>query len=89
MASSVEIEISNQIRFFGQIVGTAGMDEEINKIANGYLKRLVVALAPFVGDYVEEAEDLVKQRKEDQERAGNVILEPTEGDFANLKIMKD
>lgn len=86
MASSTEIEISNQVRFFGAVVGTAGMDEDINVMANTYLRKLIKALEPFVNDYVEEAEELVKQRKADEERAGKLIVESTEDDLINLKI---
>jgi len=89
MASSAEVNMGEQIRFWGALVGTEGLDEDINVTANNYIRRLTQAMKPFVDEYIEDAEDLIKQRKEDQERAGNVILEPTEGDFANLKILKD
>lgn len=89
MASTTEIEIGNQIRFWGQLVGTDGLDDDINVTANEYVRRLTKAMKPFVDDYIEEADELVKEREADKERVGKMIMEPTEGDFANLKIIKE
>lgn len=89
MASSIEINISDQVRFFGSLIGTVGLSEDNNRIANNYLFRYLKALEPFVKDYEDEATEMIKNRIEDEERAGKIIMEPTEGDFANLKILKD
>lgn len=86
MASSVEVNIGEQIRFWGSLVGTAGLDEDTNKMANDYVRRLTQAMKPFVDEYIEDAEDLLKQREEDKDRAGKLILEPSESDISNLNI---
>lgn len=86
MASSIEVNISEQVRFYGSLIGTVGLSEANNTIANNYLSRYLKAMEPFVKEYEEEVEELLKQRSEDKDRAGKIILEPTEGDLENLNI---
>ena len=86
MASTTEVNIGEQITFFGRLMGTQGISEENNTIVNGYINRLLKSLDPFVKDYEDEAAEMIKQRAEDQERAGKIVLEPTEADINNLKI---
>ena len=87
MASSVEVNIGEQIRFWGSLVGTAGLDEDINKKANEYVRKLTFAMEPFVDDYIQDATDMLEERNADKERAGKLITEPTEADMNNLKII--
>lgn len=41
-------EINEQIRFFGSLVGTQGLSEENNNVANEYLNKLLIAAKPAI-----------------------------------------
>lgn len=93
MASTTEINIGQQIQFFGSLVGTTGLSEANNDIANQYVNRLLIALEPFVKDYEEEAKEIVEERKKERARIeageedeGPKIIAPSSFDMNNLKI---
>lgn len=48
-------ELIEMIRFYGSVASTSGIDEDIKKIANKNIHRLVSALAPETDRVLAEA----------------------------------
>jgi hypothetical protein len=89
MASTTEVNISENVRFFGALMGTPGITEANNEKCNNYISRLLDALEPFVQDHIDEATKMIKMRKEEMERIAeepNLIIAPTGHDMNHLNI---
>ena len=82
MATTEELEIYQNVRFFGELMGTAGITEENNKRCNDNIGRLLDSLDPFIADAIKNAGDLIEQRKQ----LASSILAPTSYDMNNLNI---
>lgn len=48
IAAIVDIEIAEMIRFYGSIVGTEGVSEEIKKLCNANILKLLDKIQPKV-----------------------------------------
>ena len=97
MASTTETNIADNIRFFGSLMGTPGISPANNDLCNEYINKELKALKPFVQDYVDEAREMIKLRKENMKRIEEEeenseekveIITPTSNDFNNLKITR-
>lgn len=51
-------ELVESIRFFGSLVGTAGLSEENNRLANEYIYKLLEAMRPSVNEATATASGL-------------------------------
>lgn len=59
MAAPINMfEIVESIRFFGSLVGTQGLSEENNKIANDYVERLLRCMDSSVREQTAQASGL-------------------------------
>lgn len=45
-------EIVDRIRFFGSVVSTNGIHEDVKKTANAYLKALIESLEPSIRELI-------------------------------------
>lgn len=89
MASTTEINIAENIKFFGSLMGTPGITDENNTLCNDYITRLLKALDPFVNDHVEDAAEVMRFREEEKKRLEEEpthIIQPTGDDLNHLNI---
>lgn len=51
-------ELVESIRFFGSLVGTEGLSQDNNRLANDYIQKLLLAMEPSVNEATAKASGL-------------------------------